>query len=650
MKSYFSNLFLLFQRLFLVLILFLVTRLLFWMLNYSYFSSLGTWETLKLFFFGIQFDVSAIIGFNSLFILLHLLPGNYKYHKNYQLALKIIFLTVNTFILAGNFIDCEYFKFTNKRITADILKYVFLSNDTINLLPQFIKDFWHLLLGWILLMTATWFIYSAQKQNITIQSIKPFGYILQGVLSVLLLGIFLVGFRGIRLKPYRIIDAARYTKTQFTTLVLNTPFTFLKTINKSDLQLKNYFPEEEIKNLYDPVHRFETEKDFSYQNVVIIILESFSREYIGSYNPYKGYTPFLDSLISHSLVFPNSFANGKRSIEAMPSIIASLPTLMNDSYISSSYSTNSVTSLANLLEKKGYSTSFFHGGSNGTMGFDNFANIAGIDEYYGRNEYNNEADYDGNWGIYDEEFLQYFAIKLNSFRQPFFSTLFTLSSHHPYNVPDKYKGKFQKGELNIHEVIQYTDYALKKFFETASVMPWYSNTLFVITADHTALASLPYYQNKVGQYAIPIFFFHPSDSSLIGTDQTLIQHCDILPSVMNYLNYDEPFFSFGYPVFNKTSDHFVINYTNGLYHLIQQDYCLFFDGSGSVSLFNTETDSLLQNNLLGKVPAVQFSLENKIKAIIQTYNNRLISNQMLAKNANSIIPFFTYFAAFAVIF
>jgi len=632
MKSYFSNLFLLFQRLFLVLILFLATRLLFWILNYSYFSSLGAWETLKLFFFGIQFDVSAIIGFNSLFILLHLLPGNFKYHSNYQLALKIIFLTVNTFILAGNFIDCEYFKFTNKRITADILKYVFLSNDTINLLPQFIKDFWHLLLGWILLMTATWFIYPAQNQNIKDQPIKPFGYILQGVLSVLLLGIFLVGFRGIRLKPYRIIDAARYTKTQFTTLVLNTPFTFLKTINKSDLQLKKYFPEEEIKNFYDPVHRFETEKDFSYQNVVIIILESFSREYIGSYNPYKGYTPFLDSLIAHSIVFPNSFANGKRSIEAMPSIIASLPTLMNDSYISSSYSTNSVTSFATLLEKKGYITSFFHGGSNGTMGFDNFASIAGIDEYYGRNEYNNEVDYDGNWGIYDEEFLQYFARKLNSFRQPFFSTLFTLSSHHPYSIPDKYKKKFKKGELKIHEVIQYTDYALKKFFETASVMPWYSNTLFVITADHTALASLPYYQNKVGQYAIPIFFFHPSDSSLTGIDQTLIQHCDILPSVMNYLNYDEPFFSFGYPVFDKTSDHFVINYTNGLYHLIQQNYCLFFDGSASVSLYNLETDSLLQNNLLGKAPAVQFSLENKKKAIIQTYNNRLINNEMVVKD------------------
>jgi len=632
MKNYLLNLVLLLKRLLILLVLFFFTRLLFWILNYSYFSSLGVWETLKLFFFGIQFDVSAIIGFNSLFILLHLLPGNYKYHKNYQLALKIIFLTVNTFILAGNFIDCEYFKFTNKRITADILKYVFLSNDTINLLPQFTKDFWYLLLGWILLMTATWFIYPAQKQDIKSQSIKPFGYIFQGVLSVLLMGIFLVGFRGVRLKPYRIVDAARYTKTQFTTLVLNTPFTFLKTINKSDLQLKNYFPEEEIKNFYDPVHRFETEKDFSYQNVVIIILESFSREYIGSYNPYKGYTPFLDSLITRSLVFPNSFANGKRSIEAMPSIIASMPTLMNDSYVSSGYSTNSITSFANLLEKKGYSTSFFHGGSNGTMGFDNFANIAGIDEYYGRNEYNNEADYDGNWGIYDEEFLRYFARKLNSFRQPFFSTLFTLSSHHPYSVPDKYKGKFQKGELKIHEVIQYTDYALKKFFETASVMPWYSNTLFVITADHTVLASLPYYRNKVGQYAIPIFFFHPSDSGLTGIDQTIIQHCDILPSVMNYLNYDESFFSFGYPVFDRTSDHFVINYTNGLYHLIQQNYCLFFDGSAGVSLYNLETDSLLQNNLLGKVPEAQSSLENKIKAIIQTYNNRLINNEMVVKD------------------
>jgi phosphoglycerol transferase MdoB-like AlkP superfamily enzyme len=621
----------LFQRLFLVLVLFQLTRFIFWVLNFDYFSPLGAWETIRLFLVGTQFDVSAIIGFNSVFILLHLIPGNFKYRKTYQAVLKILFIAVNTLILVGNFIDCEYFKFTNRRTTADIINYVFLSNDVVNLLPRFVVDFWYLLLGWIFLMVAAWIIYPLQKIDIQPKHIKPIQYILQGIISILLLGIFLLGFRGIRLKPYRIIDAARYTKTQFIPLVLNTPFTFLKTVNQTELTSGNYFSNETASILYNPIHQYHSDNQFRNQNVVIIILESFSKEYIGALNNYEGYTPFMDSLIAKSLVFPKSFANGKRSIEAMPSILASLPTLMDNSYVSSSYSANTITSLGSILKEKGYQTSFFHGGSNGTMGFDNFANIAGIDEYYGRTEYNNEADYDGNWGIYDEEFLQFFAGKLNSFKQPFFSTVFTLSSHHPYSIPDRYKGKFQKGELKIHEVIQYSDYALKKFFETASVMPWYSNTLFVITADHTAPASLKYYQNRIGQYAIPVFFFHPSDSSLTGYDQTIIQHCDILPSILDYLNYKKPFFSFGISVFDKTSVHFVINYTNGLYQLIQDDYCLFFNSNGSISVYNFSNDSLLQNNMIGKVPAIQQNLENKIKAIIQTYNNRLINNNMVVK-------------------
>ena len=112
------------------------------------------------------------------------------------------------------------------------------------------------------------------------------------------------------------------------------------------------------------------------------------------------------------------------------------------------------------------------------MGFDNFAYAAGIDEYYGMNEYVKNKDFDGNWGIFDEEFLQFYATKLNSFKEPFVSSVFTLSSHHPYTIPEKYKGKFRKGPLKILEAVSYSDFSLRQFFKTASKMSWYENKTY----------------------------------------------------------------------------------------------------------------------------------------------------------------------------
>ncbi|UOQ76747.1 LTA synthase family protein [Hymenobacter sp. 5516J-16] len=246
--------------------------------------------------------------------------------------------------------------------------------------------------------------------------------------------------------------------------------------------------------------------------MVILLVESFASEYNGIENGGQGYTPFFDSLATQGLFFRNHYANGRRSIEALPAVLAGLPALMESPFITSNFQTDELHGLGEILGRQGYATSVFHGAQNGTMGFNTFAGITGIQQYYGLQEYPGGAqspDYDGHWGIFDEPYLQYFARQLGQQRQPFFSTVFTLTSHEPFPVPPQYKTRFAPGQLPIHASIRYTDFALREFFRTAARQPWYRNTLFILLADHTSQTLRPDYQNTLGSYKTPLLLFHP---------------------------------------------------------------------------------------------------------------------------------------------
>jgi phosphoglycerol transferase MdoB-like AlkP superfamily enzyme len=298
---------------------------------------------------------------------------------------------------------------------------------------------------------------------------------------------------------------------------------------------------------------------------------------------------------------------------------------MNEAFITSPYGSNQTNSIASLLKAEGYYTAFFHGGSNGTMGFDAFANLAGFDDYFGRIEYNNEADYDGNWGIWDEEFFQFTAKTLNQKKQPFFATLFTLTSHHPYLIPAKYNGKFKKGDTPIKQSIAYSDFALRQFFETVKKMPWFKNTLFVFCADHTGISSDEYYLNRIGNYAIPILYYFPN-GDLKGLNKTVTQQIDIMPSILDYLNYPKAYYSFGNSVFDTAITHNALMYYNDVFQLVSTDYFIEFTGNKATCMFNVLTDSVLKNNLILTQPNKAKDLENIAKAVIQTYQHDLITN------------------------
>ena len=456
--------------------------------------------------------------------------------------------------------------------------------------------------------------------------------------TYLMIGGFRGGFRH-STRPITLANAGKYVDTpNEMAIVLNTPFSIYRTIGKDALKEKKYYSsDEELKKVYNPVFTPDSTKKFKYNNVVIIILESFAREYFGFYNPhldnetYPGYTPFLDSLMSQSKVFWYSLANGRKSIDVLPSVLTSIPSVKTP-FVLSYYSGNDLNSLPGLLKKKGYNTSFFHGAPNGSMGFQSFVNLVGVDYYYGLSEYGTDKEWDGMWGAWDEDFLQYYADMLDTISEPFFTTLFSVSSHHPFKVPEKYVGKFPKGTKPIHQCIHYTDQSLEKFFKKIQNSSWYDSTLFVITADHSFYqVSHPEYKTIRGSYSVPLFFYHPTDD-LSGIEYELGQQIDIMPTVLNYLNYDEPYISFGNDLFKDDSNRFAVNVLNNTYQLYMEDYLIQYNEKDIVSLYQYRTDSLLQNNLKGTLPDVEKKMLQKIQAFIQEYNHRMINDQMIIKD------------------
>jgi phosphoglycerol transferase MdoB-like AlkP superfamily enzyme len=625
-----------FFRLLVVLLLFFFSRIIFYLFNLHYFSGLRVAELFNLFFLGLRFDISAILIINLPFIFFTAIPFRFRYNKYFLGFTSTYFYLINCIGLMANFIDLIYFRFTLKRTTADIFSYLGVGGDFGKLIPQFMTDFWYVMATWIIFCFLL--VYLATRFLVAIQKGKSQGkggsyLLIHTLIFIFVASVTVTGIRGgLQRRPITIITAGNYTNAKYVPLVLNTPFSIAKTWGHEVLATKKYFQKEtDLEKIYSPVHHY-SEGGFKNFNVMIIIMESFSLEHIGTFNgsldngQYKGFTPFLDTLITQSMVY-RAFANGKSSIQGIPAILSGIPSLMNESYIQSNYSANKVASLASLLKSEGYSTAFFHGGSNGTMGFDSYSKFTGFDHYYGRKEYHNEQDYDGKWGIRDEEFFQYTAKMTNQLSQPFMVSLFSLSSHHPYFVPQIYAGKFRKGKLPIQESIMYADYSLKKFFETIKKMPWFENTLFVITADHTSEGYYPYYQTNTGQYAIPIIFYK-HNSMVKGNIEGIAQQTDIMPSVLAYLGYNKPFLAFGNDIFDKTSLRFSIHYISGTYGLIKDGYLLEFNGDKTTALYDLSSDPLQKSNLLKNHPQVKDSLEIFIKAYIQQYNNRIIENRL----------------------
>lgn len=582
------------------------------------------------------FDTSAILYTNILYIFMVLLPLHWKENKTYHLVAKVVFVVVNTICIIANLADSVYFQYSGRRTTISVFQQFSNENNIWSIIKVESIHHWYLVLLAIALSGALVWAY---KTPCFSREKKAKYYLGQTLALLIFAPLCVIGMRGgisAAAKPITIIHAHQYAShPSQAAAIINTPFAFIRTISKKPFTDPGYFDRKETENLgmISPHKSLYTTNQK--KNIVVIVMESFGKEYIGAYNDYEGFTPFLDSLINVSLSYRYSFSNARVSMEGLPAVFSSIP-MFNEAFFLTDATLNTMSGIARELANEGYETAFFHGADNTSMGIHAFMNATGFKHYYGRTEFGQDErfrgdkEFDGKWAIWDEPFLNFTALHISDLQEPFVAGIFTATSHHPYILPEEYQDIYKEESLPIYKCVRYADNSLRKFFDEAKKHSWYENSLFVITADHTNISEHPEYQTDLGKYSVPIIFFDPQGELPTGIIDSVAQQTDIMPTILSYLQYDKPFVGFGKDLWKEPKENWMINFNNGVYQYIKDNYLLIFDGTKTTAIYDYRNDPMLEHNLKESTDLQE--MEREAKAIIQSYMERMIEDRLVVGN------------------
>ncbi len=605
-------------------------RILFLLWNQAFYFQQPTSDLIFAFFHGLRFDLSAIsiLAIIPFFTTLALALVYRKYPKPWILfATAILFWLPQFPFVILNYVDAEFVNFLGRRFTMDALVF---AQEAPGKVWQILGFYWQLAsLNLVTFIVTCYFMLFYVPQKLQGIRLELSVFKIASLSFVIFVFIAVASRGGWQSKPINFAHAQIFLNPSMNNLAMNSSFTVIQTVLRKPLAREQFFTESEMLSyLKAGVSGPSLVNGPSMKpNIVLIMLESFAKEYTGP----GGYTPFLDELASRSLSFNSAFANARRSIEGMGAILGGVPALMNEPFISSQYMTNYFQGLGTELQGIGYQTAFFHGAQNETMYFAQFMKSAGVEKYFGLNEFPDKTLHDGTWGIWDEPFLQWTGEKLGEFKEPFFATVFTLTSHNPFKIPEQYAGKFPKGDLEIHESIGYTDYSLRKFFASIEDKAWFNNTIFIITADHTYKSSRPEYQNELGNYRVPLLIYSPKiQLSNIDKNQ-IVQHIDIMPTIFDLVGIKPDKINLlGQSIF-VPGDRTAISFIDNRYLFIAKDYFLqFHRATGLIDMYSVaEPNAVIAENV---DRARRADLENRMKAQIQYFSQGLWDNKLYYPN------------------
>lgn len=593
-------------------------RIAFILQNASFFSQIDP----SLYFVGAYFDASTIALLAlPLFVLLNPLTDklNLRVKTLSNVLVKSYLAFMSFVILVLNCWDIAYFSYTQKRSAFSYFIHLLIAEESSSLAGEFLLEFWWLpLLFFGLAFVLGRFIYrlpnKTSAQSIKLEWLK---------FTVVLLVVVVLGRGGLQLRPIGVVDATAMSSLEQAPMVINTAFTVLKSIDGGSAQPLNYHSQNALDSLLPSRQGAPSSVLPKQTNVVFLILESFGTNYAGPNSP-KSYTPFLDSIVKQGLFFDYAVANGRTSMDAVPAILAGMPSWLPASYILSPYCTNQLNSLPQILKNQGYQTSFYHGAKEGSMGFKSFTKAIGVDTYKGLESYPNQAHFDGNWGVWDHNMLAYFAKELAEQRQPFMSAIFTLSSHHPYVIPKAFESKLKSGPEPLCKTLLYTDMALRQFFEQCKHQEWFKHTLFVITADHVGPTRQKQFQTLDWRYRIPVVFYHPTQTIAKPTKGLVFQQIDIMPTVLDLLGLQKNPYQLGSSCYEQ-----------------HQGQKMVYDNGNLLSFIYNGTNLLP----IAWTPGVrrhytteQASISRKMSALYQYYINSLLDNRSSKQTMNPRLP------------
>ncbi|MEG0807702.1 MAG: LTA synthase family protein [Alistipes sp.] len=613
----------------------MLCRVVFWCYNAATLGALGWGEVGQLLVGALKFDTASVVYADGLFILLSLLPTPLRERGWYRTMLYVYYVVVNALlVVAVNMADCVYFRYTQKRFTADEIFFADNSN-SLQLIGKFAAENWYLVVAAAALIALLSVGYG---RRIHAQSLFRRGWVYYAgntVILVVAVGLSLAGMRGgvTRMtRPITLSNATLYTSDSGkANLILSNPFCILRTVGSAgSVRFTKYFSESELPQHFTPEHHpaDSTAVNLTGRNVMVFIMESMSAEHSAHLKPalyadreIKGFTPFLDSLMRNGLSFNQMFANGTRSIQAMPAVLGSIPSFKTP-FVLMPQALGKSRQLPAMLAAKGYSTTFFCGSEHGSMGFGACARAAGVERLISREEYeavHGTADFDGYWGIWDDKFLQFTGEELARTPEPFFASLFTLSSHHPFLVPAAYDNALPTGYTKIHKGVAYDDLAFRQFFERFGREAWFQRTIFVFVADHVSSEKMAPETTVYPGNTHIIGFIYTPDGALQGQVNEVVQQIDLMPTLLGLLDNREPYFAYGRDVLNEPErPHWAVSY-DGQFRAVTQDCLLQFDDQGGAGATPRHTASA-ESVSAETTPTEQAEqLLTNFKALVQQY-------------------------------
>jgi phosphoglycerol transferase MdoB-like AlkP superfamily enzyme len=611
-----------------------VLRCCFWIYNRALFPGAYPHELGWIFARGFQQDWIGLLIANMPTVLLLTLIAWIKRPATRKSIIAIagaMFIACNILAIALNCIDIGYFKFGRHRANLDL---DFVLADSLRSFKSVLTGYWPIMLIFVALGIVI----------IKLAGYLPIRESLSSRLSLFLqqlaLWAFLLLSTGLPGRP--IIPATPLLSVSAASLPLaqNSLSTYAYSCmhRSHELTPVDYFSSGELAQIVQTTHQLspDTTRRFQKKNVMVFILESFSRCYLIPGDPGRANTPFFDSLLGKSLFFSNAFANGYTSNQGIVSILGGMPALMEEPFYYSEYANTPLKSLGNILKAQGYNTNFLMGAPRDHFGFGKFARISGVDHTYWEDDFNDDRFYDGNWGIFDEPFLQYGAGRFSDSMQPFLAVFFTISAHPPYTIPAEYRSRFAfPDKTPAQRAISYTDFAFRQFFAACRNKPWFRNTLFVFCADHWLDPGIGNGQTScLNAFTIPIFIYDPANDT--GRRRsTVAGQVDVAPTVLDMLGYRGSYTGFGHSLIDTSiadADRYVVNKNGANYQVITDQYIYGYDpvrGKGSY-LYRYKTDSACRNDLLTDTSAYpdRKELEKLIKANIQCYRQGLIRRSL----------------------
>ena len=639
-------------RIVLLYIVLALCRAVFWWYNYPIIGAIPSDEWNMLIIGALRFDTVSILYANALLIVLSLVPLHLRERRWWQTILYYIYVIVNALLVVViNLADAVYFRYTQKRFTSDEI--FFADNDnSIQLVFKFLGENLPLFfIGIALIALLAWA--GRRKARPEPLFANHIAYYLCG--TVILTLAILLSIAGIRggftrmTRPIAMSNAARYaTDSGKANMLLSNPFCVIRTAGRDGQHIKyeHYFDSRTLDTIYSPVHRPDstavapTRGLLKGRNIVVFVMESMSAEHSAHLSPalyadreVKGYTPFLDSLMQQGYCFERMYANGTRSIQALPAVLGSIPSFKKP-FVLMPQSLAPTRQLPRIMGERGYSSAFFCGSRSGSMGFDAYAHSAGINRFFSREEYeeaHGNENFDGYWGTWDEPFLQYMGEVLGDGAQlpePFFTTLFTLTSHHPFVVPDEYRDRLPQGLTLNHKCVAYTDNAFRCFFKRYADKEWFRRTVFVFVADHVSSEKFADATRAFPENHHIIGFIYTPDGALRGSCAEPVAQIDLMPPLLGLMGNTEPYFAFGRDIFGEpAAEPFVLCYDNE-FEAATADRSLFFDEHRLTGIYDRA--DYKHERPLPETEADR-SLTERIKAFIQQYYSHMERRSLLAK-------------------